>query len=114
MKTSMKITAIALSVFGAIALNTASAQSTSSSIVGKAPTDATITVHSDKGITRHGAPNSTGRYNLSALLPGTYEVTREKDGKGLAMVKGGPLFASRASQVDFSCENDQCTGAFNH
>ncbi|MFC4764713.1 carboxypeptidase-like regulatory domain-containing protein [Dyella koreensis] len=108
------MTAIAVSAFGAIALNTAYAQSTSSSIVGKAPTDSTITVHSDKGLTRHGSPNSKGRYNLSALLPGTYLVSLEKDGKTLATVQGVPLFASRASEVDFACDNDQCTGSFNH
>ncbi|SFS18417.1 Carboxypeptidase regulatory-like domain-containing protein [Dyella sp. OK004] len=108
------MTAIAVSAFGAIALNTAYAQSTSSSIVGKAPTDSTITAHSDKGLTRHGSPNSKGRYNLSALLPGTYLVSLERDGKTLATVQGVPLLAARASEVDFVCDNDQCTGSFNH
>lgn len=108
------MTAITMSAFGAIALNTAYAQSTSSSIVGKAPTDTTITVHSDKGLTRHGSPNSKGRYNLSALLPGTYLVSLERGGTTLATVQGVPLFAARASEVDFVCDNDQCTGSFNH
>ena len=123
MKTSQKtarrhafklMTAIAVSAFGIIAVNAAYAQSTSSSILGKSPTDASVTVHSDKGITRHGSPNSKGRYNLSALPPGTYEVSLERDGKTLATVGGIPLLAGRASQVDFTCENDQCTGVFNH
>jgi len=114
MKTSQKFAAIAMCAFGAMALNTASAQSTSSTITGRAPADATITAHSDKGITRHGTPNSKGRYSLSALLPGTYEVSLEKDGKTLATVKGVPLFASWASEVNFTCENDQCIGAFKH
>ena len=117
MKTSKKtkfMTAIAVGAFAAVAFNAAYAQSTSSSIVGRAPTDGTITVHSDKGITRHGTPNDKGRYNLPALLPGTYQVSLEKDGKTLATVTGVPLFAARASEVDFACENDQCTGSFGH
>jgi len=105
------LTAIAVSAFG---VNAAYAQSTNSSILGKAPTDATITVHSDKGITRHGTPNDKGRYNLSALLPATYQVSLEKDGKTLATVQGIRLLAGMASEVDFTCDNDQCTGTFNH
>jgi hypothetical protein len=108
------MTAITVSAFGALALNTAYAQTTNSSIVGKAPTDSTITVHSDRGVTRHGTPNDKGRYNLSALLPGTYLVALERNGKTLATVAGVPLFASRASEVDFTCDNDQCTGSFSH
>ncbi|MFC5740798.1 carboxypeptidase-like regulatory domain-containing protein [Dyella tabacisoli] len=108
------MTAIAVSAFGTIAVNAAYAQSTSSSILGKAPTGSTITVHSDKGITRHGSPNDTGRYNLPALIPGTFVVSLERDGKTLATVQGVPLFAGRASEVDFACDNDQCTGSFNH
>jgi hypothetical protein len=105
------MTAIAMSAFGAIALNSAYAQSTSSSIFGKAPTDSTVTAHSDNGAIRHGSPNSKGRYNLRSLLPGTYLVSLEKNGKTLARVQGVPLFASRASEVNFTCDNDQCTGS---
>ncbi|GLQ88760.1 carboxypeptidase-like regulatory domain-containing protein [Dyella flagellata] len=106
------ITAIALSAVGAIALNAAHAQSTSSSIFGRAPADSTITVHSDNGATRHGSPNNKGRYSFSSLIPGTYIVSLERNGQTLAKVQGVPLFASRASQVDFVCDNDQCTGTF--
>ncbi|HKR42415.1 MAG TPA: carboxypeptidase-like regulatory domain-containing protein [Paraburkholderia sp.] len=106
------MTAVTMSAFGAIAFDAAYAQATSSSIVGKAPTDSTITVHSDNGLTRHGSPNSKGRYNLPALLPGTYLVSLERNGKTLARVQGVPLIASRASEVDFICDNDQCRGSF--
>jgi hypothetical protein len=105
------MTAIAVSAVGAIALNAAYAQSTSSSIIGKAPTDSTITVHSENGVTRHGTPNSKGRYTLSSLQPGTYLVSLEKDGQTLAKVEGVPLFVARASEVDFTCDNGQCTGS---
>lgn len=112
-KSSLKlITAIAISAFSVIALDAAYAQSTSSSIGGKAPADSTITVHSDNGLTRQGTPNSKGRYRLPNLLPGTYLVSLEKDGKTVAQVQGVPLFASRASEVDFACDNGQCTGSF--
>lgn len=106
------ITAIVVSAFGAIAFGAAYAQATSSSIVGRAPIDSTITVHSDNGVTRHGSPNSKGRYNIPALLPGSYLVTIERNGKTLARVQGVPLFASMASEVDFACTDDQCKGSF--
>ncbi|HTV85838.1 MAG TPA: carboxypeptidase-like regulatory domain-containing protein [Dyella sp.] len=105
------MTAIACGAFGAFTFHAAYAQSTSSSIMGKAPADSTITVHSDNGITRKGAPNDKGRYSLHSLLPGTYLVSLEKNGKTVAQVLGVPLFASRSSEVDFVCDNDQCTGS---
>ncbi|WP_196240318.1 carboxypeptidase-like regulatory domain-containing protein [Dyella choica] len=104
--------AIAVSAFGAIAIHSAYAQSTSSSIFGRAPADSTITVHSDNGGARHGTANSKGRYTLTSLLPGTYVVSLERNGQTVAKVQGVPLFASRSSQVDFVCDNDQCTGTF--
>jgi hypothetical protein len=105
------MTAIAMSAFGAIALNGAYAQSTSSAITGKAPADTTITLHSDNGITRHQSPNSDGRYRFPSLQPGTYLVSLEKNGQTVARVQGVPLFASRGSEVDFKCDSDQCVGS---
>jgi Carboxypeptidase regulatory-like domain len=106
------MTALAVSACGILALDAAYAQSTSSSIFGKAPTDSTVTVHSDNGITRHISPDSKGKYRLPSLLPGTYLVSLEKSGQTVARVQGVPLFASRASEVNFACDNDQCTGSF--
>jgi hypothetical protein len=105
------MTAIALSVFAAVALDAAYAQSTSSAITGKAPADTTVTVHSDNGITRHKSPGSDGHYRFPSLQPGTYLVSLERNGQTVARVQGVPLFASRGSEVDFRCDNDQCTGA---
>ncbi|GLQ97298.1 carboxypeptidase-like regulatory domain-containing protein [Dyella mobilis] len=105
------LAAIAVSAFGATALNAAYAQETSSSIGGKAPAESTVTIHSDNGLTRHVSADSKGRYRFPALIPGTYLVSLEKDGQTVAQVQGVPLFASRASKVDFACDNDQCTGA---
>lgn len=112
-KSSLKLmTAIAVSALSVIALDTAYAQSTSSSIGGKAPADSTITVHSDSGLTRQSTAKDNGRYRFPGLVPGTYLVSLEKDGKTVAQVQGVPLFASRASEVDFACDNGQCTGSF--
>jgi len=106
---SKLIAAMAVGVWGAMSLSAAHAQATNSSIDGKAPTDATIKVHSDTGISRQGTANSKGRYTISSLPPGTYIVSLEKDGKALASMAGVPLFVGRASEVDFACDNDQCT-----
>jgi hypothetical protein len=102
---------LAMGAFGAMTLSVAYAQDTDSRIFGKAPTDGTITVHSDMGFTRHGSANSKGRYALSELRPGTYVVSLEKDGKTLASQPGVPLFVGRGSEVDFACNNDQCSAS---
>jgi hypothetical protein len=106
---SKLMSTIAVGALGAMAFNAAHAQATNSSIIGKAPTDGTVTVHSDAGVTRHGSANSKGRYNLSSLPPGTYLVSLEKDGKTVASLAGVPLFAGKAFEVDFVCDNDQCS-----
>lgn len=106
--------AVALSAFGAVTFNAAHAQATNSSIIGKAPTDATVSIRSDTGIGRHGTPNGKGRYNISSLPPGTYAVALQKDGKTLANLPGVPLFAGKAVEVDFACDNDQCSASFGH
>ncbi|MFC3650793.1 carboxypeptidase-like regulatory domain-containing protein [Dyella humi] len=108
---SMLTSTIAMAAFGAMTFSAAHAQDTNSRIFGKAPTDGTITAHSDTGITRHGTANSKGRYTLSTLRPGTYVVSLEKDGKTLASLSGVPLFVGAASEVDFACNNDQCTAS---
>jgi hypothetical protein len=105
---------LAVGAFGAVAFNAAHAQATSSSIIGKAPNDATVKVHSDTGIGRHGTANGNGRYNISSLPPGTYAVSLEKDGKTLANLPGVPLFAGKAVEVDFACDSDQCAASLGH
>lgn len=111
---SKLITTIALGAFGAVGFSAAYAQATNSSIIGKAPTDAKVSVHSDTGIGRHGTANSNGRYNIASLPPGTYAVALEKDGKTLANLSGVPLFAGKAVEVDFACDNDQCSASLGH
>ncbi|RDS80007.1 carboxypeptidase-like regulatory domain-containing protein [Dyella psychrodurans] len=109
---SKLMSTIAMGALGAMTFSAAHAQATDSRIFGKAPTDgATITAHSDTGFNRHGTVNSKGRYTLSELRPGTYVVSLEKDGKTLASLSGVPLFVSSASEVDFACDNDQCTAS---
>ncbi|GLQ94457.1 carboxypeptidase-like regulatory domain-containing protein [Dyella acidisoli] len=108
---SVLMSTFAIGAFGAMTFSAAHAQDTNSKIFGKAPTDGTVTVHSDTGITRHGTANGKGRYTLSSLRPGTYVVSLEKDGKTLASLPGVPLFVGVASEVDFACDNDQCTAS---
>ena len=111
---SKLMSTIALGAFGVMTFSAAHAQAISSSIIGKAPTDGTVTVHSDTGVTRHGTPNGKGRYNLSSLPPGSYLVSLEKNGKTVATLPGVPLYAGKAFEVDFACDNDQCTAAPGH
>lgn len=111
---SKLMSTIAIGVFGAMTFGAAHAQETDSSIIGKAPADCTITAHSDTGISRHGTAKSKGHYTLSSLPPGTYAVSLEKDGKTLASLSGVPLFVGRASEVDFACDNDQCSASLGH
>jgi Carboxypeptidase regulatory-like domain len=111
---SKLMSTIAMGALGAMTFSVALAQETDSRIVGRAPTDGTVTAHSDTGITRHGTANSKGRYTLSELRPGTYVVSLEKDGKTLASQSGVPLFVGVASEVDFACNNDQCSASLGH
>jgi hypothetical protein len=105
---------LAVGATGVVAFTTAHAQATNSSIIGKAPTDATVKVHSDTGIGRHGTADGNGRYNIGSLPPGTYAVSLEKDGKVLANLPGVPLFAGKAVEVDFACDNEQCGAKLGH
>ena len=111
---SMLMSTIAMGAFAAMTFNAAHAQDTDSKIVGKAPTDSTITARSDTGANRHGTANSKGRYTLTSLRPGTYVVSLEKDGKTIASLSGVPLFVGVASEVDFACDNGQCTASLAH
>ena len=110
---SMLMSTIAMGIFSAMTFNTAHAQATDSKIFGKAPVDSIITVHSDIGANRRGTANSKGHYTLTSLRPGTYVVSLEKDGKTLASLSGVPLFVGVASEVDFACDNDQCTASLS-
>lgn len=109
---SKLMASMAIGTFAAMTFSAVHAQATASRIVGKAPTDGTVTVHSDTGMTRHGTANSKGRYAISSLQPGTYMVSFERDGKKLASLSGVPLFVGVASEVDFKCDKDQCTASF--
>lgn len=108
---SKMVSIIGIGAICTLIFSVASAQDTDSRIFGKAPTDGTITVHSDMGFTRHGTVSGKGRYALSELRPGTYVVSLEKDGKTLASQPGVPLFVGRGSEVDFDCSNDQCSAS---
>jgi hypothetical protein len=99
-------------VMGALAvggLSTASAQSTSGSIFGKAPAGDSITVHSDTtGAGRTVKVDTTGRYRAPGLPTGTYTVTLKQDGTAIAKHIKVPVIVSRGSEVDFNCDEIKC------
>jgi hypothetical protein len=111
---SKLMSTIAVGALGAMAFSAVHAQSTSARIIGKAPSDGTVTVHSDAGVIRHGSANSQGRYTISSLPPGIYVVSLEKSGNTVASLGGVQLLAAKAFEVDFACDNDQCTAAPGH
>lgn len=108
---SKLMSTLAVGTLAAMTFSAVHAQATDSKIVGKAPTDGTIVVHSDMGMTRHSTANSKGRYTIPSLRPGTYVVSLEKNGKTLASLPGVPLFVGVASEVDFACDNDHCSAS---
>jgi hypothetical protein len=112
---SKLMSTMALGVLSTLAFSAAHAQATNSRIIGKAPTDGTISVQSDTGIARRGTPNGNGRYTIASLPPGTYLVSLEKGGSTLARLPGVPLFAGKAFEVDFACDNNgQCSASPGH
>lgn len=76
--------ASALSLAIAIGLwsGAASAQSTTGTLVGQAPTgDTTIEIRSDTGLTREVAVDANGRYVIPQLPLGTYRVSLKRGGQ---------------------------------
>ncbi len=108
------MSAIAIGAIGAMTFSAAHAQETDSHIFGKAPAGTVVKAHSDTGLTRHGTVGSNGRYNLPSLPPGTYLVSLEKDGKAVASQPNIGVFVGPAPQVDFACDNDQCSAIRVH
>lgn len=108
------MSAIAVGAMGAMTFSAAHAQATDSHIFGKAPVGTTVIARSDTGLNRHGTVGNNGRYNLPSLPPGTYLVSLEKDGKAVATLPDVGVFVGPAPQVDFACDNDQCSATRVH
>lgn len=99
-------------VMGALAagsISTASAQSTSGSIFGRAPMGDSITARSDTtGTGRTVTVDSNGRYSANGLPVGTYTVTLKQDGQAMVKHINVPVIAGSGVQVDFKCGEIKC------
>lgn len=74
-------TMLAMGLLVALGASTAHAQSTTSSIFGRAQAGDSIAIRSSTGLTRTVSIDSQGRYNAPQLPVGTYSVTVMHDGK---------------------------------
>lgn len=98
-----------LGAFAVAGIATASAQSTTGAVFGKAPAGDSITVHSDAtGAGRTVKVNAAGRYRAPGMPAGTYTVTLKQDGEAIAKHINVPVMVSRGSEVDFTCGQIKC------
>ncbi|MBD8879575.1 carboxypeptidase regulatory-like domain-containing protein [Rhodanobacter sp. 7MK24] len=98
--------AVAFAVAG---ISTASAQATTGSVFGKAPTGYSITVRSPaNGTGRTVTVDSTGRYSAPSLQMGTYTVTLKQNGQAVAEHLNVPVTVGRGIEVDFDCSVLKC------
>jgi hypothetical protein len=89
---------------------TAQAAVTTGRVFGYAPAGATVLVSSSEFGIRHTTPvNAKGRYQVTWLPIGVYEVTVVDHGEPLARHPSVQVFVDRGSRVDFSCTNGQCS-----
>ncbi|BFI95655.1 MAG: hypothetical protein RSP_11650 [Rhodanobacter sp.] len=102
-------------VVGALAvtgMSTASAQSTSGSIFGKAPAGYTVSARSTAtGGGRTVVVDSSGRYSANALPSGTYNVTLKQIGHPVAVHNNVEVIVGRGVEVDFDCSTMKCDSA---
>lgn len=97
--------------FAVAGISTASAQSTTGSVFGKAPAGYAVSVHSNTtGTGRTVHVDSTGRYSAKALPDGVYTVTLKQDGKAVARHPNVPVTVGRGVEVDFDCSKIKCDG----
>ena len=77
MKISFRLLSIAAACLGlALAVSTASAQSTTGAITGQVQaTDTVLIQNAETGFNREVKPKADGRYSLRNLQTGTYAVT---------------------------------------
>lgn len=106
--------ACVIGVFAVAGISTASAQSTSGAVVGRAPVGSSIIVHNDtNGIGRTVKVHPDGHYQASNLPLGTYTVTLSQNGKAIAKHIHVPVIVGRSAQVDFTCKEIKCDEVAN-
>lgn len=101
--------AMAAGAFALAGISTASAQSTTGSVFGKAPAGYAVSVRSaDTGVGRTVKVDASGRYAARELPNGVYTVVLKKDGKAIVQHPNVPVTVSRGIQVDFDCAKLKC------
>lgn len=90
-------------------LGTAHAQSTAGRLFGQAPAGSHVTAHSERGVRRHVTVKDAGRYVITSLPPGTYDVALETEGVTVDTRKNIPIHVGGGSEVDFACPQDKCS-----
>lgn len=103
-----------IGAFTVAGIATASAQSTSGAVMGRAPVGSSITVHNDNnGMGRTVTVHADGHYLASNLPLGTYTVTLKQNGQAIAKHLHVPVIVGRSAQVDFSCKEIKCDDVAN-
>lgn len=96
-------------VFALAGVSTASAQSTTGSVFGKAPAGYAVSVRSaTTGAGRTVHVDSAGRYSARELPNGAYTVTLEENGQAVAKHLNVPVVVGRGVEVDFDCSKIKC------
>ncbi|HKR77915.1 MAG TPA: carboxypeptidase-like regulatory domain-containing protein [Rhodanobacter sp.] len=100
-------------VAGAFALagvSTASAQSTTGSVFGKAPAGYAVSVRSAAtGAGRTVHVDASGRYSARELPNGVYTVTLQQNGQPLVKHPNVSVVVGRGIEVDFDCSVLKCS-----
>ena len=103
-----------IGAFAVAGISTASAQSTSGEVFGKAPAGYSITVRSDAtGVGRTVKVDSAGRYFAHALPMGTYTVTLKQNDQDVSKHLNVPVTVGRGIEVDFNCSEIKCNEVAN-
>lgn len=102
--------AAAVGMFALAGSTAASAQSTSGSVFGKAPTGYAVAARSaTTGAGRTVHVDSHGRYFIRELPVGVYTVTLKEADKAIAKHLNVSVVVGRGSEVDFDCSKLNCS-----
>ena len=96
-------------VFALAGVSTASAQSTTGSVFGKAPAGYAVSVRSaTTGTGRTVHVGDSGRYSARELPNGVYTVTLKDKDQAVAKHPNVEVIVGRGVEVDFDCNKIKC------
>ena len=96
-------------VFALAGVSTASAQSTTGSVFGKAPAGYAVSVRSaTTGTGRTVHVDDSGRYSARELPNGVYTVTLKDKDQAVAKHPNVEVIVGRGVEVDFDCSKIKC------